>query len=312
MRWQPSVPCIGAAVLVALASPVRAADPAVTACGQAYLKVESAFVRRALRLSRLLCESPGSVDQAAIGLVRTANRQIAAFNGQYTAAECDPDVSLPVPLKKVPDVRRLLEYQFRSIPLDRFCNGTLDPLPLCGNGQEDPGEVCDGGDLGDLTCESLGQGSGTLACSPDCQGLVFGGCSGPPFCGNGIKDAGEACDTAGSSATCDYDCTAPACGDHVVNEHTQIPEQCDDGNLEDRDNCNRDCAVPWCGNGRVDGPREECDEGVNNGPTARCYLHCQSAVCGDGILNPTLGEECDDGNLQNGDGCSAQCRHEGP
>jgi cysteine-rich repeat protein len=30
--------------------------------------------------------------------------------------------------------------------------------------------------------------------------------------------------------------------------------------------------------------------------------------CGDGIVNPGIGEECDDGNTNNGDGCSAQCK----
>jgi hypothetical protein len=30
-------------------------------------------------------------------------------------------------------------------------------------------------------------------------------------CGNGVTDPGEACD--GVSATCDVDCTTPACGD---------------------------------------------------------------------------------------------------
>ncbi|RDW59063.1 hypothetical protein BP5796_11987 [Coleophoma crateriformis] len=32
--------------------------------------------------------------------------------------------------------------------------------------------------------------------------------------------------------------------------------------------------------------------------------------CGDGRFDPTLGEECDDGNLLNGDGCSLSCKCE--
>jgi cysteine-rich repeat protein len=32
-----------------------------------------------------------------------------------------------------------------------------------------------------------------------------------------------------------------------------------------------------------------------------------SAECGDGILNTTLGEECDDGNIVGGDNCSSEC-----
>jgi hypothetical protein len=36
----------------------------------------------------------------------------------------------------------------------------------CGNGQIDVGEDCDGDDLQDETCESLGEGTGTLSCDP--------------------------------------------------------------------------------------------------------------------------------------------------
>jgi cysteine-rich repeat protein len=32
---------------------------------------------------------------------------------------------------------------------------------------------------------------------------------------------------------------------------------------------------------------------------------CQAAICGNGVIES--GEECDDGNLENGDGCSAEC-----
>src|SRR5262245_22052467 len=31
-------------------------------------------------------------------------------------------------------------------------------------------------------------------------------------------------------------------------------------------------------------------------------------VCGNGVLEPELGELCDDGNTESGDGCSSDCR----
>jgi cysteine-rich repeat protein len=34
------------------------------------------------------------------------------------------------------------------------------------------------------------------------------------------------------------------------------------------------------------------------------------AVCGDGILDEEFGEECDDGNVVIGDGCSRKCKIE--
>ena len=43
------------------------------------------------------------------------------------------------------------------------------PGGLCGNGVIDPGEDCDGADLGGQTCQSQGFGSGTLACGPGCS-----------------------------------------------------------------------------------------------------------------------------------------------
>src|SRR5687767_8186075 len=50
-------------------------------------------------------------------------------------------------------------------------------------------------------------------------------------------------------------------------------EECDDGNLDDTDDCRSDCTL--------------------------------SPQCGDGELNP--GEECDDGNLDDFDGCRPDC-----
>jgi len=61
-----------------------------------------------------------------------------------------------------------------------------------------------------------------------------------------------------------------------------------------------------CGNGLVDDPSEECDDGnfVNgDGCTDTCLLE----FCGDGTLQTGLGEECDDGNNINGAGCDSAC-----
>lgn len=50
--------------------------------------------------------------------------------------------------------------------------------PLCGNGQLDDGEVCDGADLDGKQCPDVAPGTtGTLACDPDCASLDSSGCA---------------------------------------------------------------------------------------------------------------------------------------
>ncbi len=49
---------------------------------------------------------------------------------------------------------------------------------------------------------------------------------------------------------------------------------------------------------------EECDDG---GESATCDIDCTNVICGDGILNFTAGEACDDGNINNCDSCHNDC-----
>jgi cysteine-rich repeat protein len=64
------------------------------------------------------------------------------------------------------------------------------------------------------------------------------------------------------------------------------------------------CVQPGgCGNGVTENT-EECDDGnINKGDG--CSESCKLEVCGNGIMDP--GERCDDGNTTSGDGCSADC-----
>jgi len=66
-------------------------------------------------------------------------------------------------------------------------------------------------------------------------------CKVPPECGDGDlnETAGEECDEAGQTPTCDDDCTFVHCGDGNVNE--DAGEECDDGNNDDGDGCASDC-----------------------------------------------------------------------
>jgi len=72
--------------------------------------------------------------------------------------------------------------------------------------------------------------------------------------------------------------------------------------------------ITVCGNGVVDAG-ESCDDGVNNGRYAYnaadrfCNSTCSgwAPYCGDGTVQSSYDEECDDGNNVSGDGCDAVC-----
>jgi uncharacterized repeat protein (TIGR01451 family) len=94
---------------------------------------------------------------------------------------------------------------------------------------------------------------------------------------------------------------------------TETPEVCNQGFVDgappsddpdtvdpDDPTCTR---VAFCGDGILD-PGEECDDG-NNIDGDGCQGNCLLPFCGDGILDP--GEECDDGNNIDGDGCQGNC-----
>ncbi len=119
-----------------------------------------------------------------------------------------------------------------------------------------------------------------------------------------IEDGWE-CD-GGSPTQCFQ---IPACGDGdllvVENGDLLVDEECDDKNTNNGDGCSDNCEIEdgW-----------ECDGGS---PTL-----CSQKVpaCGDGIVGNTYtgfgyfgyggdskGEECDDKNTNNGDGCSDNC-----
>ena len=127
-----------------------------------------------------------------------------------------------------------------------------------------------------------------------------------PACGDEELNEGEECDDGNAVAGdgCDRDCVIepapPACGDGVVKDS----EACDDGNLTPGDGCDSRCRRERCGNRRRD-VGEECDPP----DLIKCDIAClrRGPHCGDGVLHPDEGEECDDANIVPGDGCHS-CR----
>ncbi len=63
-----------------------------------------------------------------------------------------------------------------------------------------------------------------------------------------------------------------------------------------------------CGDGIVQAP-EQCDNGTNTGGYGQCAPGCiYGPRCGDGVVQPEGGEDCDDGNTNNNDACSNVCQ----
>ena len=73
-------------------------------------------------------------------------------------------------------------------------------------------------------------------------------------------------------------------------------------------------AEPICGDGVVNQQSEQCDDGNNqdgDGCSADCLIEeVPIPVCGNNVVE--LPEQCDDGNLEDNDGCSANCTLEEP
>lgn len=204
------------------------------------------------------------------------------------------------------------------------CSSDCGPAPFCGDGDiNQPHELCDGSDLGNLTCSALNFTGGTLSCTANCT-LNTTQCT-SQFCGNNITEGTEQCDGSDlSNRTCldsgyiggTLGCTscmfnfsqciaAPSCGNGV----REGLEQCDDGNSNNNDACTNACENAICSDSIIfnqGGGTEECDDGDLESCDGCNYPQCRfDDICGDGIAE--CGEECDDGNSWNGDGCSANC-----
>jgi len=100
-------------------------------------------------------------------------------------------------------------------------------------------------------------------------------------------------------------CPTEDCGDGVADPN----EECDEGsaNANQPNRCRVYCEVPLCGDSIVDDAPEWGCEQCDGGPT--CQFDCRtmpaSATCGDGVLD--AGEDCDDGDTTNNDGCESNC-----
>lgn len=219
------------------------------------------------------------------------------------------------------------------------CNAYGECYSICGDGVLDDLENCDDGNRRDGDgCDGLCNTEAGYACVsetrvvavnagvpepgdmggsepvPDSVYVKMSVCT--PVCGDGMQQRGENCDPAAPGnergSTCSGFCTLAYnfCGNGLVDGE----ETCDDGlNLGLDGGCAPGCSLfQYCGNGVVEPARgEECDLGkyYNQGAYGTCTSTCHVAAhCGDGIAQACGNEECDDANAWGGDGCAANCK----
>ncbi len=195
---------------------------------------------------------------------------------------------------------------------------------ICGDGSVGPDEGCDdgntvGSDGCSANCELESCGDGVMDPGEECDdgknGEPDDGCTDlckGPACGDGFPQpsTGEECDDGadnGNSKGCTSTCGLATCGDGFVWADN---EECDDGNQTPGDSCTNECTLPTCGDAIVQPQMgEECDEGAANANNAACKADCSTQKCGDGFVGP--GEACDDGNTDPDDGCTDRCQRPG-
>jgi cysteine-rich repeat protein/predicted outer membrane repeat protein len=233
----------------------------------------------------------------------------------------------------------LVDFGARSGGGDAGTDDDAGVEPRCGDQVLDPGEACDGSELGDRSCGSeTGIAGGELRCTDACE-VDLSGCE---ACGNAEVDGAEDCDDGNSEPGdgCDgcrvepgWMCgSSPSICDTVCGDGLVIGDEgCDDRNTGGGDGCDADCQVedgwscsgepsvcgPACGDGNV-GAGEQCDDG-NTEPDDGCDPHCVEEVGWDCDPDPGPGPDpdpdpdpdapsvcvpvCGDGLLRGSEGC---------
>ena len=210
------------------------------------------------------------------------------WTGGYCSAECTKNSDCYNGTKKVECYQGqcIAKCSYNDVRSGYAClsdkilpKGT-EVVANCGNGITEEGEKCDGGTK---TCKSIDSSftGGYAQCNTNCNGYDTSTCEGGGgnLCGNHNVDSGEICD--GDTIPCKQLAGAPKGGTA---------------------NCASNC-MGW--------DKSTCYDdgtGTNDGGSSDNGGGSNKANCGNGFLDD--GEQCDDGNKIDGDGCSKYCMKE--
>jgi cysteine-rich repeat protein len=237
------------------------------------------------------------------------------------------------------------------------CNndGKVDPTESCDDGNMIPGDGCEndcsftctkGTPVGDAKCDDKDPCNGAETCADDhtctpgkpaADGTACGtgkvcksGVCGDETCGDGFVSGAEECDdgnlTNGDGCdSCKFSCVSndparnctggdPCAGEFACNDATHTcksagPPPPDGQSCGPGAVCKGGvCSLTSCGDGVVDpAAGEQCEPPNTPGCDAMCKK-VAIVVCGNGVRD--AGEQCDDGNTKNLDGCDASCKFE--
>ena len=188
---------------------------------------------------------------------------------------------------------------------------------ICGNTIQEQGEHCDDGNTENndgcsSVCRGEMCGDGILQLIEDCDnGSVCANdpekeCSNDLECGIVLSceenaEGNMTCGGEPDGAPCqsEFDCSFFGKCEYVLEADTSCTSECKRIDMPTDLN-----GETMCGNGDLD-QGEECDDGNAEGGDG-CSAFCREEhFCGDGEKDQ--GEECDDGNAEEGDGCSVLC-----
>ncbi|MEL6758790.1 MAG: hypothetical protein AAFP04_00175 [Myxococcota bacterium] len=184
-----------------------------------------------------------------------------------------------------------------------------EPTAVCGDGIRQSGELCDGGDLGGSTCESINFMGGSLGCNAACSSWITTSCVSTTTCGNEAIDPGEACDGAelqgascesagfarGGILRCRADCTSLDTG-ACLRDLPDDGGECGDGVVDEDEVCDgAGLAGASCeSRGYEPGGQLACDESCQRFDESGCSTPAQ---CGDDVREGP--ESCDGSDLGN-------------